>query len=70
MGGLLDLPSFVRDTESRKWNPRLMAHSQVKVFPQIDLTESGEAGLDANQKLHKSVIQGLWSRMFMLPCPS
>lgn len=35
-----------------------MASPQVEVFPQIDLTKSGEAGLNAQQKLHKSVVQG------------
>ena len=58
MGGLLDLPSFVRHIRIRRLSNKLMALPYVKVFPQIDLTESGEAGLNAQQKLHKSVVQG------------
>ena len=31
---------------------------KVATFPQIDVTDSGEMGLNDAQKLHRSVIQG------------
>ncbi|KAL8794111.1 MAG: hypothetical protein Q9195_003296 [Heterodermia aff. obscurata] len=33
-------------------------NEKVAVFPEIDITDSGEVGLNDSQKLHRSVIQG------------
>ena len=33
-------------------------NEKVAVFPEIDITDPGEVGLNDAQKLHRSVIQG------------
>ena len=52
-------PALYRKSTISRRPSRLTGYSQVKVFPQIDLTDSGEVGLNAKQKLHKSVVQGV-----------
>lgn len=42
--------------------------SFVARFPQIDLTPGGEVGLNASQKLHKSVIQGISVGAYNVGC--
>lgn len=58
MGGLLDLPSFVRSYREGKESATSinLSVSQVKTFPEIDL---GAEGLTTSQKNHRSTIQGV-----------
>lgn len=57
MGGILDLPSFVRRTANNTGAAHLIVH-KVKVFPEIDVRDEAEVGLTASQKNHRSTIQG------------
>ena len=58
MGGLLTLPSFVSPTLIFGENYGLR-NDEVKQFPEIDTTDSGEAGFTPSQKNHRSTIQGI-----------
>ncbi|MCJ1270284.1 hypothetical protein MMC22_010180 [Lobaria immixta] len=52
MGGILDLPSFVRRTGKNTGAAHLIVH-KVKVFPEIDVRDEAEVGLTASQKNHR-----------------
>lgn len=63
MGGLLDLPSFVRQLLPLALWP-ILTVEQTSVFPEIDASAATALalGLNASQKNHRSTIQGQTAR--------